>query len=642
VSEGAGLLARRLASVAATIALAALAGCAVHRGEDESGSVRLQRLLAESDEATLARNPMQALYRSDQRFAAQHGDYVSDAYVAAERAAASEDLARLATIERDALPAAHRIAYDTFRWQRETDLRGLEPRFAAFTFRLRPNHFDAWHLFFAELSSGQGVAPYVSIADYSHGLSRLQGFAVWLRRSQGRLAEGAAEGIVLPRFVVERMIVQFRTLVDYGVEGSPLYGPIRDWPAQLPPRERDRLASAYAEVLREEVLPALVAMRDFLEGEYLPRARATDGLCHLSGGLAWYHHLVAESTTASLTPDEIHAIGLAEIARLREEMDAIRTEVGFAGTLRQFFDHLRNDARFLPASERELIDGYAAIGRKVDAGVQRLFRTRPRASLEIRPTPVYQQRTDAAARYVNGAPDGSRPGVFYVNTFDLSARSSYVWETTYLHEALPGHHFQISLAQENEALPNLLRFGSISAYGEGWALYAETLGAELGIFGDPYQRFGHLTSDMLRSMRLVVDTGLHAKGWTREQAIEYMLSNSSMARTEVVAEVERYIAIPAQALAYKIGQITISRLRTRAAAVLGDGFDVRDFHEQVLMTGAIPMQVLDAKIDVWIAARQSASQVPAGATAPARVPAKSPERQTKPTDGDSMAAGCRR
>ena len=275
--------------------------------------------------------------------------------------------------------------------------------------------------------------------------------------------------------------------------------------------------------------------------------------------------------------------------------------VGFQGSLSEFFEYLRTDRLFQPASAAAVLDGYRAIGGRVDVGMPRLFNVAPKTVLEIRPTPDYQAPTDAAARYNSGAPDTGKPGVFYFNTYDLKSRSTWSMETLYLHEAIPGHHFQNMLAVENAALPKLLRFGWNTAYGEGWALYAESLGPELGLFEDSYQLFGYYDAEMLRAMRLVVDTGLHAFGWTREQAIDYMLAHSAMGRTDVVAEVERYIVNPGQALAYKIGALTIQRLRRKAEQALGARFDVRAFHSKVLMTGAIPMTVLEASVDDWIA-----------------------------------------
>lgn len=282
-------------------------------------------------------------------------------------------------------------------------------------------------------------------------------------------------------------------------------------------------------------------------------------------------------------------------------MERIKTQVGFTGTLAEFFNHLRTDPRFKVDTREALTQRYYEVGRRVDAQVPRFFSSVPRSPLEIRPYEPFRERFEAGGSYDSGTPDGSRPGVFYFNAYDLPSRTTPGITTLYLHEGAPGHHFQISLAQENEALPPFMRFGGNTAYVEGWALYAETLGYEMGLFDDPYQRFGTLSDEMLRAMRLVVDTGIHAKGWSRERAIDYMLANSDMGRTDATAEVERYIAIPSQALAYKIGSLTIQRLRRRAEAELGSRFDVRQFHAQVLMTGALPLPILEQKIDRWIA-----------------------------------------
>jgi uncharacterized protein (DUF885 family) len=590
----------RIAGLLSALALA-LGGCASTRIA-KPPSAALSRLLADSDEAQLARNPGSAIYRGDMRYAAQFGDYASDAYIAAERAAADDDLARLAAIDRAALAPAERLAYDTFQWQRSNDRRNLAPEFISFGYRLAPDHFNGAHLYFPDLSSGDGVAPYATAQDHADGLARIDGFIVWLGRARTRLAEGAALGIVHPRFVVERLIAQFNTLARQGPDDSPFLGPLRKLPAGFTDAERRATAQAYTAMWRERLAPALAAMRDFLRDDYLPHARSSVGLSALPGGAAWYRQQVAENTGTALMPEAIHRLGLAEVARIAGEMEAVRAEVGFARDLPAFLEYVRKDARFRPRSAEALKDGYTAIGAQVDTAVARLFAHRPRAPLEIRPTPAHRERTDAVGSYQNGTPDGSQPGVFFYNTHDLASRNVTGMETLYLHEAVPGHHFQIGLAQENEALPKLLRFGFNTAFAEGWALYAETLGPELGMYRDPYSRFGHLDAEMLRAMRLVVDTGLHAQGWTREQAIDYMLANSAMGQSEATAEVERYAASPAQALAYKIGQLTIRRLRTQAEAALGPRFDIRAFHDQVLNTGSLPLAVLEAKIAGWIAA----------------------------------------
>lgn len=561
----------------------------------------MRRIFAESDEANLKRNPLNALYRGDLRYAGHFGDPLSDAYIAAERTAAEDDLGRLAAIDRGNLPSTDQVVYDTFKWQRTSDLRGLQPDFAALRLELPLDHFNGMHLYFADLSSGEGAAPYKTVADYDAGLSRIDEFVAFLDQAIVRFQEGAARGVTQPKLVVNNMIGQLDDLIAQGVDGSTYYGPIRKLPTDFPAADKARLTAAYRQAISTRIDPAYRRLRDFLKTEYLPKARTSVGLSQIPGGPAYYAWLVERQTTTTMTPDEIHQLGLSEVARIRNGMEATKAQTGYKGTLGQFFNYLRTDPRFKLPTAQALGDGYRAIGRRVELGIPKLFSVIPKAPLDIRPVPAYIEKTSAGAYYMQGTPDGSRPGVFYYNSYDLPSRTTPGMETLYLHEAIPGHHFQISLAQENANLPNFLRFDGNTAFVEGWALYSESLGQELGLLTDPYQRFGSYDDEMLRAMRLVVDTGLHTKGWTRDQAIAYMLANSGMSRTDATAEVERYIAYPGQALAYKVGQLTIRRLRTRAEQALGPRFDIRAFHEQVLMTGALPMEVLEAKIDAWIA-----------------------------------------
>lgn len=585
----------------AVVAFALLLGACTALPPGGDPSQALHRLFEQSTESSERRYPMGAIYRGEQRRVARFGDVLTDAHVAAGAEAARSELGALAQIDRAALSPTDRLAYDVFKWQREIDLRWSDPAILAVWLRLPFDQFNGYHLDFPELSSGTGAARYRSVEDYEDGLGRVGGFVAWLGRATARFREGMDTGVVHPRVVVERMIGQFAALIAQGVEGSTFYGPIRSMPQDIAPAERERLAKAYAAAIRERILPAFARMRDFLQHEYLPRARASDGLSGVPGGTAYYRHLIEVHTTTRLTPEEIHALGLAEVARIRARMDEVRVRAGFAGTLAQFFEHVRTGARFKAASAEAMTEGFRAIGARVQAALPRLFSRLPTTALEIRPEPPYRERTAAAGRYEAGAADASRPGIFYFSTWDLPSRNTTGMESIYLHEAEPGHHLQISLARENAALPKFLRFRWITAYVEGWGLYAESLGRELGMYEDPYQQFGAYGLEIWRAVRLVVDTGVHAKGWTREQAIDYLMANSTTGRTDATVEIERYIAWPAQALAYKIGQLTITRLREKAQAALGAKFDVRAFHEQVLMTGALPLPVLEAKIDAWIA-----------------------------------------
>jgi uncharacterized protein (DUF885 family) len=571
----------------------------------QTAKQRLDALFKQSDEDNLRRNPINALFRGDMRYAGQFGDYITDEYLAREKAADEAELRQLLAIDRNALSPTDRIAYDVFRQEKEQSLKSYSPQLMALTVVRPIDHFSGFHTFFPDLSSGQGAAPFKTVEDYENNLKRIDGFVVTLDRSIGRFRQGMASGVVQPKLVVNNVIGQLDTLIGQGVEGSTFYLPIKNMPAEIPAADKARLAAAYRQSIGTEITPAFTRLRDFLRNEYLPAARDSVGLSGMKGGNILYAHLIEDNTTLPLTADYVHNLGLSEVKRIRGEMDSIRREVGFKGDLAAFFQHIRTDPKFKPKTKQELTDGYYAIGKKVDAKIGTLFSTLPKAPLEIRPVPEFLEKNQAGAYYQQGTPDGSRPGVFYFNTYDLPSRIKTGMETLYLHEAVPGHHFQISLAQENQALPSFMRFGGNTAFVEGWALYTEKLGPELGLFTDPYQRYGHLDDEMLRAMRLVVDSGIHAKGWGRDQAIEYMLSNSAMGRTDATSEVERYIAIPGQALAYKVGQLKILELRAKARRELGPRFDIKEFHEQVLGTGALPLTVLEKKIDDWISAEKA-------------------------------------
>ncbi|HEY0871945.1 MAG TPA: DUF885 domain-containing protein [Vicinamibacterales bacterium] len=594
------ILASLIAAVALAAALAAQDPPAAQATEPQTEGEKLRKLFHESDEANLKRNPISAIFRGDLRYADRLGDYCSDAYFAAEKSAAQADLAALEKIDRAKLGEVDRIAYDVFKYQTEQTLKGFDDEIFALMVVRPINHFSGFHTFYPTFASGQGAAPFKTIADYENNLKRHSQLPPILECSIGRFREGLRSGVVETQMTIRNVIEQLDLQLKQKPEESPYYGPVTEFPEGFSEADKQRLRAAYLRAVTDEIYPAYRKLRDFLEKEYLPKAREGMGLVHMKGGRELYDFLIENTTTTSMKADEIHELGLKEVARIRAGMDAIRKEVGFNGTLAEFFEHLRTDPKFRPPSAEWLRDRFYAVGKQVDSKIGTLFSTVPKSKLEIRPVEPFREKNEAAGSYNPGTPDGSRPGVFYYNTYDLPSRNTYGIETLYLHEGAPGHHFQISLAQENEQLPAFMRFGGNTAYVEGWALYAETLGPELGLFTDPYQRFGHLDDEMLRAMRLVVDTGIHAKGWAREQAIDYMLANSGMGRTDATAEVERYIAIPSQAVAYKVGSLTIQRLKSEAQKALGSRFDPREFHAQVLMTGALPLEVLERKIDDWV------------------------------------------
>ena len=575
---------------------------------DSAEDVKLKTLFYDSDEASLKRNPISAIFRGDLRYADRIGDWFTPQQLQAEKAAAEADLRGLSTIDRAKLTHVDQIAFDVFKNQTEVGLRGFAPELLPLQ-ELRPlDHFYGVQTFYPDFASGQGAAPFKTLIDYENNLKRSAQYAQALDRAIGLFKQGEAKGIVQPKLVVTNMIEQFDNLIKQGVETSVFYGPVKKFPDGISAADQARLRTAYATQIRDVILPAHQRMRDFLANEYLAKARDTVGLGGMPGGDKLYAYLIESNTTLPLKAEDVHQLGLREVARITREMEAQKAKVGFKGTLAQFFEYLRTDAKFQPKSAEELRDGYRAIEARVLKRIPEQFSLVPKTPLEIRPVPAYKEKTDAGGSYQGGTPDGSRPGVFYYNTYDLPTRSTWEMETLFLHEGIPGHHFQISLAQENAALPAFMRFGGNTAYAEGWGLYAETLWPELGVETDPYQRMGGLNDEMLRAMRLVVDTGIHAKGWTRDQSIAYMLANSPMGKPDATAEVERYIAIPGQALAYKIGQLTMSRLKADAKTQLGAKFDPRAFHAQVLDTGALPMPVLEAKIATWIAQTKGAAK----------------------------------
>ena len=569
--------------------------------ESDEGK-KLNALFAADDEASLKRNPLSALFRGDMRYADQLGDNITDAYFDAERAAASASVANLQKIDRTKLNTTDQIAYDVYLLQQNDALKGLSKELMDLTVVRPINHFFGFHTFYPSFASGTGAAPFKNLTDYENNLKRHQQFIVLMDRSIGRFREGQASGVVETKLTIKNVIEQLDTQLAQTTEESPYFAPVKKFPDGISDADKARLTTEYRDVIENGIYPSYVRLRDYLRDEYLKDAREGVGLSYMKGGDKLYAYLIEQTTTLPLKADEIHNLGLSEVTRIKNGMEEVKKEVGFKGTLAEFFDHLRNDPKFKPASREALTQGYYDIGKAVDAQIGSQFKYLPKAPLEIRPYEEFREKFEAGGSYQSGTPDGSRPGIFYFNAYDLPSRTTPGMSTLYLHEGAPGHHFQISIAQENEKLPAFIRFGGNTAYVEGWALYSETLGYDMGFYKDPYQRFGTLSDEMLRAMRLVVDTGLHSKGWTRDQAIEYMLANSDMGKTDATAEVERYIAIPSQALAYKIGALTIQRLKAKAKAELGDKFDVREFHNQILNTGALPLAILEKKIDSWIAA----------------------------------------
>ena len=503
----------------------------------QSAHDRLFQLFKDSDEASLKRNPLQALFRGDYRYADRLGDLFSDAHYQGEKAAAEHDLAALGAIPRGELSQDDQLAYDVFQYQTKDTLRGLQPDLLALEEALPMNHFFGLHTEYPTLASGQGGAPYTSIQDYENSLKRDRDFASNVDEAIAQWRKGEAAGVVDTKLTVRNMIEQLDNQLKLKPEESPYWGPVKAFPKSVGPADRERLTKAYRSSISGVIYPALTRMRDFLQNDYLAHAREGVGLMYMKGGDALYRYQVQSTTTLPMTPDQIHALGLSEVARITKGFEKVRQEVGFKGDLHAFFDYMRTSPKFAPKSREQLNQDFYRIKAAVDTKVPQYFSLVPKTPLVIRPYPAFREKFEAGGSYDNGTPDGSRPGTFYFNAYDLPSRFTWEETTLFLHEGEPGHHFQISLAQENKNLPNFMRFGGNTAYVEGWALYSETLGYDMGFYKDPYQRFGTLNDEMLRAMRLVVDSGIHSKGWTRDQAITYMLSHSGESKTDATAEV---------------------------------------------------------------------------------------------------------
>jgi len=456
------------------------------------------------------------------------------------------------------------------------------------------------------MGSGQSIQPFKTVRDYDNFLKRIDAFAVWVDTAIVNMSKGLEQGYTYPRVLMERVLPQASDMMVTDVTKSIFYQPIANIPESIEAKEKARLNDAYSEAIMEKIVPAYTKLHDFIRDVYIPRTRTSSGISAIPGGGRYYQDMISRWTTTELTPDSIFRLGESEVARIRSEMDRVKNEMNFRGDLKAFFDYVNNDSRFRPyKTDKEVIDGFRAIEGKIRPTLQTLFNMKPKTPFEIRQTEEFREMS-AAAEYVQGSADGSRPGIFYVPVINPAEFSVAGMETLFLHEAIPGHHYQISLQAENEELPRFRRFLWYGAYGEGWALYAESLGRQLGLYTDPVQYFGHLGDEMHRAIRLVVDVGLHAKGWTREQAIQYMLDNEPITEQGAVAEIERYMAIPGQALSYKIGQIKILELRRRAEHQLGSKFNVALFHDEVLKYGNLPLHLLEARIGAWIAKMEGA------------------------------------
>ena len=564
--------------------------------------MELFRSIAKAEDAL---DPLGAVYRGGTPNVAAFRQLYTDAQERAKRRLNAQALAGLKRIDRHKLSPERQISYDVFLGDKREDAAWLRPEVEALT-AVRPfNHFGGMHIEFPSLVAKDGALPYTNETEYVRNLALIAAFPQVLDNALARFKQGLDSGVVESKLTVANMIGQIDALLAQPPAESPLTSAVRAFPVAVPEASRAGLSAQFTAVTVDQVYPAYRRLRDFFAKDYLPAARAAVGISAMKGGAGLYRLQIAQHTTLRLEPEAVHQLGLSEVARIQRDMASVAKALDYTGELRGFFDYIRTAPRFHPKTREELAEGFAKVAKAVEAQTPKFFNRVPRSKLVIQPYPAYREKYEAGGSYNQGAPDGSRPGVFFYNAYDLPSRFLTGITTLFLHEGAPGHHFQISLAQEDTSLPDFQRFGGNNAYVEGWALYAETLGYDMGFYADPMQHWGTLDDEMLRAMRLVVDTGLHAKGWNREQAIDYMLANSGMGRSDATAEVERYIAWPGQALGYKIGALTIQRLKKKAQSRLGAKFDIRGFHDQVLGSGALPLPILEAKLDRWIAVQQA-------------------------------------
>jgi uncharacterized protein (DUF885 family) len=559
-------------------------------------STALGALFDDYFERNLELNPLTATFIGDYRYNDRLANTFGPEYRAAATAMDEEFLRRLLEIDREQLDSQDRLSYDVFKLNREQSLEGNQ-----FPSHLLPiNQFYSLTSSFVQLGSGTSAHPFKTVKDYDDFLSRADQFAINVDQVITNMQEGTRQGIVQPRILMEKLLPQLESQLVEDPKDSGFYAPIRNMPDDFSNEDRERLTAAYTDKINNTIVPAYQQLSNFIGDDYLAAARETVGLYALPNGEAWYAYLMRVRTTTDMTADEIHRIGLDEVARIHGEMHAVMEEVGFDGGLRDFFEFVNTDEQFFFDEPEELIQGYRDMGDQIGELSKNLFEIFPETGFEVRRVESFREQSASGGSYMPGTADGLRPGIFYANAYDIKARGKWAMESLFLHEAIPGHHFQIMIQRENEDLPRFRRYGGFTAFSEGWGLYAESIGKEIGVLTDPYQYFGSLNAELWRAIRLVVDTGIHAKGWSRQQVLDYMYANSAVAPVRAISEAERFMAVPAQALAYKIGQLRIREIRSNAEARLGDRFDVKKFHTEVLKDGAMPLSMLEAKIDRWV------------------------------------------
>jgi uncharacterized protein (DUF885 family) len=557
---------------------------------------RLKKFLNDEWEWTLEQSPTFASFLGDKRYNARWED-VSLGALAARNQHRQDALAQLRTIDRAKLSVADRLNYDLYQKDLEDALDAYKTRLYLLPISQRGGIQTS-----DELASSLS---FDNVKDYDDWIARLNAFSAHMDQTVDLMRAGKAARMIWSRLVLTRVPAQIDKQIVDDPEKSPFFVPFKKFAAEIPEADRTRLTAAAREAIAGKVVPSFRKLKEFFVGEYLPAAYPDAGIWQMQGGDKIYEYLARSYTTTELTPREIHEKGLAEVARIRAEMEKIKAKVGFTGTMPEFFNYLRTDPKFFYKTPEELLRGYRAISKEIDPKLVKVFRTLPRAPYGVIPIPDKIAPDTTTAYYNSPAADGSRPGYYYVNLYKPEVRPKWEMMALSVHEAVPGHHLQIALQQELGEVPNFRKYGGYTAFVEGWGLYSESLGEEMGLYEDPYDKFGQLTYEMWRAVRLVVDTGMHYFKWDRQKAIDFFKANAAKTDQDIVNEIDRYISDPGQALAYKIGELKIKELRARSRAALGDKFDVREFHDVVLLSGAVPLGVLEKNVDEWIAKKKS-------------------------------------
>ncbi|MFL5746906.1 MAG: DUF885 domain-containing protein [Niastella sp.] len=552
--------------------------------------------------------PVEATINGDSLYNDQLPAEFTDSYRQKLTAFFAANLQAVQQFNREQLNETDRTSYDIFKREMEMSIEGLKYQYLStidysVDGHVPFNQFYGLPLTFGQMGSGAGAQPFNTVRDYDNWLKRAAAFPAWADSAIVYFKKGIDAGNVLPAKLVVKMIVQMQNMVATDVTKSLYYGPVKSMPASFPEADKKRLTAAFTPLIKTSLSPAFQKLADFLKKEYLPKARTTTGIKDVPDGPALYNFLVRYWTTTPKTPDEIYTTGLAEVKRIRGLMDSVKNSVGFKGDLKAFFEYMRTDKRFMPyKTPEEVLNAFRNIQARIEPHLKDMFGHTPKMKFEIRQTEAFRAAS-ASAEYKQGTVDGKRPGIFYVPILDATTfNTTSGMESLFLHEAIPGHHYQVSLTLENTALPTFRRYLWYGAYGEGWALYCESLGKELGLYTDPYQYAGALGDEMHRAIRLVVDVAMHAKNMTREEAIAYMMENEAISEEGATAEIERYMALPAQALSYKIGALKIRELRNKYSQQLGNKFSLSAFHDEFLHFGCMPLELVEKSMDEWAAA----------------------------------------